>query len=88
MACGKSEGNVSDRRLPPTSPLPKTTAISYAVFAVLLVVVAALHLATPFLAALFCYLALTKLAFWGRKWIAVTLFLVLIAAAFVGLSLS
>jgi predicted PurR-regulated permease PerM len=44
----------------------------------------ALHLGTPFLAALFCYLALNKLAFWGKKWIAVTLFLVLVAAAFSG----
>jgi len=62
----------------------RPVAISYVVFAVLLVVVAALHLGTPFLAALFCYLALTKLAFWGKKWIAVTLFVVLIAATFVG----
>jgi predicted PurR-regulated permease PerM len=65
-------------------PMKKPVAISYGVFAVLLLVVWALHLGTPFLAALFCYLALTKLAFWGKKWIAVTLFLVLIAAAFIG----
>lgn len=66
------------------SGMQRPVAISYAVFAALLVLVAALHLGTPFLAALFCYLALTKLAFWGKKWIAVTLFLVLIAGAFVG----
>jgi predicted PurR-regulated permease PerM len=48
------------------------------------VLVWALHLGTPLLAALFCYLLLTKLAFWGKKWIAVTLFLVVIGAAFTG----
>ena len=64
--------------------MKRPVAISYGVFAVLLILVAVLHLATPFLAALFCYLALTKLAFWGKKWIAVTLFLVLIAAGFWG----
>ena len=64
--------------------MQRPVAISYGVFAALLVVVAVLHLGTPFLAALFCYLALTKLCFWGKKWIAVTLFLVLLAAAFCG----
>ena len=64
--------------------MQRPVAISYGVFALLLVLVAALHLGSPFIAALFCYLALTKLAFLGRKWIAVTLFLVLVAAAFSG----
>lgn len=64
--------------------MKRPVAISYGVFAALLILVVALHLGTPFLAALFSYLALTKLAFWGKKWIAVTLFLVLIAAAFCG----
>ena len=64
--------------------MQRSVAISYGVFAALLVLVAVLHLGTPFLAALFCYLALTKLAFWGKKWIAVTLFLILIAAVFCG----
>lgn len=64
--------------------MQRPVAISYGIFAALLVLVAALHLGTPFIAALFCYLALTKLAFWGKKWIAVTLFLILIAAAFSG----
>ena len=41
-----------------------------------------LHLATPLLAALFSYLALTKLAFWGKKWIALTLFGIVLVAAF------
>lgn len=60
----------------------RSTAISYAFFAVLLGVVALLKLGMPVIVALFCYLALTKLAFWGRKWIAVTLFVVLVAALF------
>ena len=64
--------------------MQKPTAISYAVFSLLLVLVAWLQLGTPFLAALFCYLALNKLAFWGKKWVAVLLFLVVIAAAFSG----
>lgn len=49
----------------------------------LLVVVVGLHLATPLLAALFSYLALSKLTFTqrARKWIAVISFSVLIGAA-------
>ncbi|MBA3273759.1 MAG: AI-2E family transporter [Chthoniobacterales bacterium] len=64
--------------------MQKPAAISYAVFALLLILVAALHLGMPFIVAMFCYLALTKLAFFGKKWIAVTLFIVLIAALFSG----
>ena len=65
-----------------TRALPRPAAISYGVFALLLILVGVLHLATPLLAALFCYLALTKLAFWGKKWIALTLFMVLLGGAF------
>ena len=68
-----------------TRSLTRPAAISYGVFALLLVLVAALHLATPLLAALFSYLALTKLAFWGKKWIALTLFCVLLVAAFLAM---
>ncbi|MFN2509135.1 MAG: AI-2E family transporter [Chthoniobacterales bacterium] len=64
--------------------MQKPVALSYGVFACLLILVVVLHLGTPFIAALFCYLALTRLAFGGRKWIALTLFLVLVAAAFCG----
>ncbi|HEV3408832.1 MAG TPA: AI-2E family transporter, partial [Chthoniobacterales bacterium] len=64
--------------------MQRPVAISYAVFALLLVLVGVLHLGTPLVAALFSYLALTKLAFWGKKWIALTLFLVLLVVAFVG----
>lgn len=62
----------------------RPVAISYAVFAVLLIFLAVLHLGTPFLAALFCYLILSKLAFFGRKWIAAVLFLIVLAAVFSG----
>ena len=68
--------------------MQKPVAISYGIFAALLVLVALLHLGTPFLAALFCYLALNKLAFWGKRWLAVTLFIALMAAAFVGFTLA
>ncbi len=64
--------------------MQRPVAISYAVFALLLVLVALLHLGTPFLAALFCYLALSKLTFFGKKWIAVALFLVVMVAGFIG----
>ena len=64
--------------------MQRPVAISYGVFAVVVIFLAALHLGTPFLAALFCYLALSKLAFFGRKWIAMVLFLVVIAAVFSG----
>ncbi len=64
--------------------MQRPAAISYVLFAVLLVLLAVLHLGTPFLAALFCYLVLTKLAFFGKKWIALTLFLVVIAGVFSG----
>ena len=64
--------------------MQKPVAISYGVFALILVLVALLHLGTPFLAALFCFLALKKLALWGKKWIAVTLFVIVIVAVFSG----
>ncbi len=64
--------------------MQKPASISYAIFAVLLVLVAALHLGMPFIVAMFCYLVLSKLMFFGRKWIAVTLFVVLVAASFSG----
>ena len=64
--------------------MQRPVAISFAVFAVLLILVGALHLGTPLVAALFSYLALTKLAFWGKKWIALTLFVVVLVVAFVG----
>ncbi|MGZ5002870.1 MAG: AI-2E family transporter, partial [Chthoniobacterales bacterium] len=64
--------------------MQRPVAISYLVFALLLMLVAALGLGTPFVAALFCYLALNKFAFAGRRWIALTLFLILVAGVFTG----
>ncbi len=64
--------------------MQRPNVISYAVVGILLLLVALLHLGTPFLAALFCFLALSKLAFGNRKWIAVLLFVVLIVAVFTG----
>src|SRR5450755_4200227 len=64
--------------------MQRPVAISYGVFALLLILVAVLGLGTPFIAALFCYLALRKFAFAGRRWIALTLFLILMAGVFVG----
>ncbi|MDQ2919324.1 MAG: AI-2E family transporter [Verrucomicrobiota bacterium] len=63
--------------------MQRPVAISYGVFALLLILVATLGLGTPFIAALFCYLALKKFAFAGRRWIALTLFLILVASVFV-----
>jgi predicted PurR-regulated permease PerM len=64
--------------------MERPVAISYAVFASLLVLVAVLGLGTPFIAALFCYFALRKFAFGGRRWLSITLLLILIAGLFVG----
>ncbi len=64
--------------------MQRPVAISYAVFAALLLLVVALGLGTPFIAVLFCYLALRKLTFGGRKWLALTLFLILVAGVFCG----
>lgn len=55
---------------------------SYAFMAVVLIAVAALHLATPLLTALFGYLALTRLhVFIRRKWLLVLFFSLLVIAA-------
>ena len=64
--------------------MQRPVVISYAVFAALLIVVAALGLGTPFVAALFCYLALRRFAFGGRRWLSITLLLILVAGLFVG----
>lgn len=60
--------------------------ISYAFVALMFVLVGWLHLATPVLAALFSYFALEKLHFLKPrgKWVAITLFLVLVAGVTYG----
>jgi len=62
----------------------KPVVISYIFFAALMLLVAMLHLGTPFVAALFSYLALRKLAFSRRRWVAMLLFIVFMAALFSG----
>src|SRR5258708_34207857 len=69
----------------------KPARFSFYFMLLLLALVVGLRLTTPLLAALFTYLALTRLAFFkrGRKWLAVGVFLVLLAgmAFWVGLFL-
>ena len=84
MAKIRFEDTVETADSSAVEPMQKPVAISYGVFALILVLVALLHLGTPFLAALFCFLALNKLAFWGKKWIALTLFVIVIVAVFSG----
>jgi predicted PurR-regulated permease PerM len=64
--------------------------ISYAFILVILVLAGWLHLATPLIAAMFTYLALTQLNFLrGRgKWAAIALFLVMVSALAYGLGYS
>jgi predicted PurR-regulated permease PerM len=56
--------------------------ISYIFFAVTIVLVAALHLATPLLTVLFCYFAIKKLYVTRSKTIALILFLVVMGLSF------
>jgi predicted PurR-regulated permease PerM len=60
------------------------TRLSYAFIAVLLIAAGWLHLATPFLAVMFSYFALHALSFRGRKWLGVTLYLILLTGAGIG----
>jgi predicted PurR-regulated permease PerM len=65
----------------------RTERLSYIAMGVLGIALVWLHLATPLLAALFSYLALSKLTFTrrGGKWLAIGIFVVLIAGASYGL---
>lgn len=58
--------------------------ISYLILFLTLLVVGLLHLTTPFITLLFCYLILSKLSFVKRRWIAVLTFLILVAGVFYG----
>ena len=60
----------------------KTVLISYAVFAAVLAVAGWLHMATLLITVLFGYFALNKLTFYGRKWLAVLLFLIVVCVIF------
>jgi predicted PurR-regulated permease PerM len=65
----------------------KPVWFSYGFMAVVLVLVGILHLGLPFIAALFAYLALTKLNFIRRRgrWLPVLIFIILFAALAYGL---
>ena len=58
--------------------------VSYAFIVGTLLLVGWLNLATPFLTVLLSYFALTKLNRWEKKWLAIALFLILVAAVFYG----
>lgn len=62
-----------------SSDTDRSLAVSYGIFVVICVLVGVLHLSTAMVAALFSYLALKMLCFRGNKWVAISLFLVLLA---------
>lgn len=64
--------------------MQRPVLISYIIFALLMILVAALNLGTPFVAALFGYLALRKLDFTRQRWMSLALFLILVAGLFCG----
>lgn len=66
-----------------TTSLP--ARISYAIMLALLAMIGWLHLATLVLTALFGYFAIRALNVVGRKWVAVTLYLIVVTVFFVGL---
>src|SRR5512140_1341909 len=59
--------------------------ISYIVIAVLVILVAGLHLGTFLLAALFGYLALQTFCIGGRKWLSITFYVIAVIAVGAGL---
>ncbi|MCX6966940.1 MAG: AI-2E family transporter [Verrucomicrobia bacterium] len=67
-----------------TSLLTRSIGMSYLVIAGILILSAWLHLASLFVTVLFALFALEKLNFSHRKWLAITLFLVLVVAALYG----
>jgi predicted PurR-regulated permease PerM len=58
--------------------------LSYAFIALLIIAAGWLHLATPLVTVLFCFFALHVLSFGGRKWLGISLFLILLSGAGVG----
>jgi predicted PurR-regulated permease PerM len=59
--------------------------ISYAFIVAVIILAGATHLGTPLVAVLFSYFALRKLRFTKRKWLAVILFLILMAVVLYGI---
>lgn len=64
--------------------LSNSVRFSYLVIFSTLVLAAALHLTTPFITILFCYLVLNTLCWRDRKWLAVLVFVFLCAGLFSG----
>lgn len=60
------------------------TRLSYVFIALLIIAAGWLKLATPLVTVLFCFFALHLLAFGGKKWLGITLFLVLLTGAGTG----
>ena len=65
---------------PTISNLGQSARISYAIMLGLLVLVGWLHLATLVLTALFGFFALRLFTFGGRKWLAVLIYVLLVAS--------
>src|SRR5438270_13454353 len=65
--------------------MPRATRFSYLFLIAVIVLAAATHLATPLITVLFSYFALRKLYFGKRKWLALLLFFVVVAATLYGL---
>jgi len=65
--------------------MSRSSRVAYIIFAVVAILIAALHLGTFLLATLFGYLALRTFCIGGRKWLSVTLYLVIMIAVIVGL---
>ncbi|MBI4659441.1 MAG: AI-2E family transporter [Verrucomicrobia bacterium] len=59
--------------------MTRAARISYAFMFILLVIVAWMNMATPLITALFAYFALDKLNVTGKKWLTVSLFVMLVA---------
>ena len=59
--------------------MTRPAKISYGFIFALIVVVAWMSMATPLITALFAYLALEKLNFWGKKWLTISIFVVLVS---------
>jgi len=58
--------------------------LSYAFIALLIIAAGWLKLATPLVTVLFCFFALHVLSFGGRKWLGISLFLILLTGAGLG----
>src|SRR5688572_10996859 len=67
-----------------SAPMSLPARLSYAFIALLIIAAGWLHLATPLVTVLFCFFALHVLSFGGRKWLGISLFLILLLGAGVG----